>query len=365
MAAAPLSITIEHLESFAIGAWIMGAGGGGEPYFSLLEARKHWAEGRKVELIDPMSLGDDDLIACVGQMGAPIAMQEKMCDGPVIAATIPMMEKHIGRKFMAVMLWEVGGNNGFQAFLAGAILGLPVVDCDAMGRAFPQADMTTFAISDFSAAPWTMIDIRKNSVIFTEAVDWSWMERMTRKVCTVFGSAAATCKAPRTGREVKTGTCLYTATKAMRIGRVVQAARKAHADPVAAVLQSENGKLLFHGKVRDVMRRATEGWLRGTVEIDGLDQNRGETFRLDFQNEWSIGWQNGRVTVTVPDLICVMDTASGEAIGTETIRYGQRVTVAALPAPAILMSPKGLRHVGPRAFGYDIDFKSIFPKAAR
>src|SRR5580704_7064595 len=50
MAAAPLSITIEHLESFAIGAWIMGAGGGGEPYFSLLEARKHWAEGRKVEL---------------------------------------------------------------------------------------------------------------------------------------------------------------------------------------------------------------------------------------------------------------------------------------------------------------------------
>ena len=37
----PLRITIEHLESFAIGAWIMGTGGGGEPYFSLLEARQH------------------------------------------------------------------------------------------------------------------------------------------------------------------------------------------------------------------------------------------------------------------------------------------------------------------------------------
>jgi DUF917 family protein len=361
----PLNITIEHLESFAIGAWIMGTGGGGEPYFSLLEARQHWAAGKSVELIDPLSLGDDDLIACVGQMGAPIAMQEKMCDGPVIAATIPMMEKHLGRKFKAVMLWEVGGNNGFQAFLAGAILGLPVVDCDAMGRAFPQADMTTFAISDFSAAPWTMVDIRQNSVIFTEAVDWSWMERMTRKVCTVFGSAAATCKAPRTGLEVKTGTCLHTATKAMRIGRVVQAARKAHADPIAAVLESEGGKLLFRGKVRDVMRRTTEGWLRGTVQIDGLDDNRGETFRLDFQNEWSVGWQNDEVKVTVPDLICVMDTVSGEAVGTETIRYGQRVTIVALPAPAILMSPKGLKHVGPRAFGYDIDFKSIFPEAAR
>ena len=34
-----------------------------------------------------------------------------------------------------------------------------------------------------------------------------------------------------------------------------------------------------------------------------------------------------------------------------------RVTVVALPAPAVFLTPKGLEHVGPRAFGYDIDFK--------
>ena len=61
-----------------------------------------------------------------------------------------------------------------------------------------------------------------------------------------------------------------------------------------------------------------------------------------------------------PDLICVMDTVSGEAIGTETLRYGQRVTVVALPAPPVLLTPKGLEHVGPRAFGYDLDFVSVF-----
>ena len=99
--------------------------------------------------------------------------------------------------------------------------------------------------------------------------------------------------------------------------------------------------------------------------IEGLDEHRGETFRVDFQNEWSIGWLNDEVKVTVPDLICLMDTVSGEAVGTETVRYGQRVSVIALPAPGILMSPKGLKHVGPRAFGYDIDFKSIFPESVR
>ena len=26
----------------------------------------------------------------------------------------------------------------------------------------------------------------------------------------------------------------------------------------------------------------------------------------------------------------------------------------------VLTTPKGLQHVGPRAFGYDLDFKSVF-----
>ena len=67
----------------------------------------------------------------------------------------------------------------------------------------------------------------------------------------------------------------------------------------------------------------------------------------------------------MPDLICLMDSASGDAIGTETVRYGQRVTVIALPAPAILTSERGLKKVGPRAFGYDLDFLSVFAEAGR
>jgi DUF917 family protein len=35
-----------------------------------------------------------------------------------------------------------------------------------------------------------------------------------------------------------------------------------------------------------------------------------------------VGFYDGKPRVTVPDLICVLDTASGEAIGTETLRYG-------------------------------------------
>ena len=353
-------LSVVDLEDLATGAWILGTGGGGDPYFSLLEAKLHLAAGRAVRVIDPLGLPDDALIGCVGQMGAPLAMQERMCDGAVMAHTVTMMQAHLGRNFDALMLWEIGGNNAFQSVLAGQLLGLPVVDCDAMGRAFPQADMTSFAICDLPAAPWTMVDIRANSIVFTEAVDWAWMERMTRRMCVVLGSSAATCKAPRSGAEVKRASCLHTVSWALRIGRTVRAARAAHADPVAAVVEGEGGITLFRGKVADVMRRATEGWLRGTVRIEGLDGNAGQAMRIDFQNEWSIAWRDEAVAATVPDLIVVMDSASGEAIGTETVRFGQRVTVIALPAPSLLTTPKGLAHVGPRAFGYDLDFVPVF-----
>jgi DUF917 family protein len=94
--------------------------------------------------------------------------------------------------------------------------------------------------------------------------------------------------------------------------------------------------------------------------IEGLGDHRADRIEIDFQNEWVVVWRNGRPVVSTPDLICVLDSESGEAIGTETIRYGQRATVIALPAAPVFLTPRGLEHVGPRAFGYDLDFNSVF-----
>ena len=96
------------------------------------------------------------------------------------------------------------------------------------------------------------------------------------------------------------------------------------------------------------------------ARIEGLGDFRGRRFELAFQNEFAVGWLDGVSRVTTPDLICVLDSVSGDAIGTETLRYGQRVSVIALPAPPVLLTPKGLEHVGPRAFGYDLPFTSVF-----
>ncbi len=358
---APLRpVSAAEIESLAIGAWILGTGGGGSPYLALLNMRKLYRAGAVVSLLDPMDLGDDDPVAVVSNMGAPLVGQERLTDPRTIARAVTMMEEYLGRKFTAVMSLEIGGGNAIQPFMAAALLGLPVVDADCMGRAFPEAQMTSFAIHDLRMYPLTLADVRDNAVIVARAASWKWMERLSRKACVEVGSIAATCKAPRTGKEVKECAILYSTTKAIRLGETVQAARRAHRDPVQAIIEAERGLLLFQGKIRDVARRATEGFLRGTATLDGLEAFRGSAFELAFQNEFAVGWLNGVPRVTTPDLICVMDSVSGEAVGTETLRYGQRVGVVALPAPPVLLTPKGLEHVGPRAFGYDLEFTSVF-----
>jgi DUF917 family protein len=358
-------VSASEIESLAIGAWILGTGGGGSPYYALLNMRRLYREGARVHLMDAADLADDDLVAVVSNMGAPLVGQERLTDPATIARAVTMMEEHLGRPFRAVMSVEIGGGNAIQPFMAAAVLGKPVVDADAMGRAFPEAQMTSFAIHDLPMYPLTLADVRDNAVIVTRAASWKWMERLSRTACVAVGSIAGTCKAPRTGREVKDCAILGTTTKAIRLGEAVQAARRAHRDPVQAVIDAEGGRLLFGGKIQDVSRRTTEGFLRGRAQLEGLADDKGHRFELAFQNEFAVGWLDGEPSVMTPDLICVMDAVSGEAIGTETLRYGQRVRVVALPAPPVLMTPKGLEHVGPRAFGYDLEFRSVFSSEGR
>jgi DUF917 family protein len=68
---------------------------------------------------------------------------------------------------------------------------------------------------------------------------------------------------------------------------------------------------------------------------------------------------DGEIMVSVPDLITVLDTETGEPITTESLRYGFRVTVLGIPCNEKWRTPEGLELVGPRYFGYDIDWVPV------
>ena len=349
----------DELPALAIGTGVLGTGGGTHPYLELLNIQKLYREGRRVQLLDPADLDDDALVAEVGFMGAPLVTKERLPDPEQICKPFRMMESFTGKPFQAVMSSEIGGENGVLPLVIAALLDVPLLDADPRGRAFPEMQMSSFAIAGLPLHPVAMADIRDNEIMMVQTESPRWSERIARKLCTEAGAMIATCKPPRTARQIHDHAVIGSISRAIRLGAAVIEARRRHLDPVDAVLDAEEGRRLFSGKVIDVERRTTGGFVRGRARIAGFERDIDRSFEVDFQNEFTVGSIDGVVEVMVPDLICILDAVTGEAIGTETIRYGQRVAVLSLPAAHVLLTPQALAVVGPQAFGYDLDFRSL------
>src|SRR6476646_2983567 len=235
----------DDIEALAVGAWILGTGGGGSPYLGLLNMRRLYADGHRVTLMSPNGLADEDWVAAVSNMGAPLVGQERLTDSRTIARAVALMEEHSGHRFRGIMSLEIGGGNSIQPLMAAAHLKRPVIDSDMMGRAYPEAQMTSVAVGDLRPCPLTTVDVRGLESVVEKVPTWKWMERVSRKICAEYGSIASTCKAPRTGAEVKKWGIQGTTTKAIAIGHAVREAQRKHEDPIAAILSVEPGKILY------------------------------------------------------------------------------------------------------------------------
>jgi DUF917 family protein len=93
--------------------------------------------------------------------------------------------------------------------------------------------------------------------------------------------------------------------------------------------------------------------------LEGLGDFEGRTLRIDFQNEFLIAREGDTALATTPDLITILDSETGHAITTESLRYGFRVAVLGMPCDSRWRTPGGIELAGPRYFGYDIDFVPI------
>src|SRR5207245_7864223 len=132
------------------------------------------------------------------------------------------MEAHAECRFDALMSLEIGGGNGVRPLMAAAHLKLPVVDSDTMARAYPEGQMTSTAIGGLAPCPVSLVDVRGLESIVHKTPTSKWTERVARKICVEYGSAASICQPPRSGAEIKQWGIHGTTTKAIAIGAAVR-----------------------------------------------------------------------------------------------------------------------------------------------
>jgi len=334
----------EDIATYARGCAILGTGGGGDVAGPALAAAIALERHGPVDVRSPDDLPDDALVLPVAGWGAPTVGIEKFESGEEGPALRDAAERRFGRHVDALMAGEIGGGNGVQPVAWAANMGLPLVDADSMGRAFPEGDMTSMHVHGVDPAPAFFADERGN-VVTAMPTDAAWLERIARHLVVAFGGTVAGADHVMTAERARRVTVRGTVTLALAIGRAL-------GDGVDGVLEVAGGRRLIGGTVVDVRRRTAGGFARGVVLVDGTGPDAGRSVAIDVQNENLRAREGDRTVAAVPDLIVVADEATGDAIATERIRYGQRVVVLGLPCDPVWRTPRGLAIAGPERFGY-------------
>ena len=359
-------VTRQDTQAIAIGAGILGTGGGGSTYLNRLRLdRELEACGRALPIIRADDVPDDALVCAVGGMGAPTVSNEKLQEGREIYRAVRALEAQLRQPIYALVIGEIGGGNALGPLVAALQLGLPAVDGDSMGRAFPELQMDTFMIYGLAPAPFVLSDTHGNIAIFPRIGSPQQAEAFARSLTIEMGGSAGLVMPVMTGAELKRTIIRDTLSLAKRIGETVLACRARSIEPAQTIAELCKGRILFTGKIIDVERRTVQGFARGNLNIApfrseslppmSMGGPRG-VLEIDFQNENLIARLGDEVLCAVPDLITIVSLDDGEAIGTESLRYGLRVAVLGMPAPKELKTAAALEVVGPRAFGYDVEF---------
>lgn len=368
------------LNWISIGCYILGTGGGGSPYSSMLRLRTQLRNGAIVRVVNPHDLADDAQIGCGGGAGSPTVAIEKLA-GDEILESQQELYKICDRPATHMIALEIGGANGLQSMILGAsgMMDLPVVDGDWMGRAYPTKWQTTPVVFNERTPIWSPIAISDgngNIVVMPKTASDAHVERILRAALSQMGSSVGCADAPVTGAETKRWVVEHTISQAWRIGRGVARARQdMQIGNVAEAIIDEcggekAGKVLWKGKIVGVERSLKTGHVYGECLIQGADvtgSNKRSMFsgmlKIPFKNEniaaLKMREEGGPerqedVLAIVPDLICVIDAQNGEAIGTPEYRYGLLVVVLGLSASDKWTGTKrGVKLGGPEGFGID------------
>ncbi|MCP4179030.1 MAG: DUF917 domain-containing protein [bacterium] len=346
----------ESIENISVGAAFLGSGGGGNPYYGKLLAIDNIKKRGPIKVIDIDELNDDDLIITSSGMGAPCVALEKVDNSFEYISAFQELEKHIGKKAKAVISIEMGGLNSLMPMIVASELNLPLVDGDSMERAFPELQMVSYTIHGIPETPLVLADEKGNTVLL-KTIDNFWTEKIARSVTSDMGGIAAVASFPINKKTLKNAFIPNSLSKAEKIGKIIRDSAKQNVNPISKLCEYTGAVELFKGKISDISNRIVKGFSRGNVVVESTHKNKIiDLLSIDFQNEFLIAYKDNTPIGTTPDLIVLLDEETHEPVTTESLKYGIRVIVLGVPCHPCWRTEVGLKLVGPKYFGYDVEF---------
>lgn len=360
-------INADNIDDLSLGSVFLATGGGGDPYVPQLLAKHALKEYGAAQLVAPNDLDDEAHVIAIGAVGAPTVSLELLPSIAEVIGALEAYEKLAQKKVDALVSFEIGGGNSLIPIIAAAVKGIPIIDGDGMGRALPEAQMMTFAISGAKPTPAAAIDYAGNICTFKTESTLVY-ERHIRAFSMAAGGMITAAEHPMSGRFIKQAIIPGTVSFAIKLGQIL-AAKRSDAPAmlphlISTFADSVYGecRLLFCGKVIDKSTRVEGGFDIGEATLCGFEDDS-ERVHIRIKNEYLLATKlhNGKSVplAMVPDLIIICDFETSEPINAERLSYGQRVAVFAVQCPDYFASEKALAFVQPKCFGIDLPYQPL------
>ena len=355
------TLSWEEVDDILIGATALGCGGGGDYEEGRELMRRAYDEGRAVSLAAPDELADDALVCVpygvggltVGDAEVYAGLEPPLEHASVLA--VRALAAHLGVEFAALLTGELGGTSISDAFYPAAMLGLPVVDADPVGRAVPEIEHSLFKVHGLPIAPQAVTNEIGDTVVVTSVANDQRAEALVRALAVASRNLVWVADHALPWALVRPAVVEGALSLARQVGEALRRARERGEDAAAAAAAASGGRVVFRGRVTSFAWEERDGFTWGELELAGESADAGSTYRVWSKNENLLAWRDGVPDITAPDLICCF-AETGEPVTNPHHQPGAAVAVVGVPAAPQWRTPAGVATLGPRHFGFDLDF---------
>jgi DUF917 family protein len=346
------TLSKDEITDLAYGASFLGTGGGGDRSSGLNLIGPDVDSGRHFKLASFDELGDDGLVVSPYYVGAVGHSSSKAHLTDTAYGATRVLKHYLNENLGGIIAAELGGFATLGALHVAGMEDVPLLDADAAGRAAPDLQCSMFYVGGIKMTPFSVYTEQEDQMIVKSISSDSQAELIVRRIASVTGSSVGVCDHPGRAKEIKAASVEGTISRSIDIGKKI---RKGSID---GFLEDRSIHKLFRGYLRSTKSEIREGFTYGNYLFEGTEEYKGKTMKVWFKNENLISWVDDRIYVTSPDLISIT-TMDLIPISNPIREEGKEYFLFGLPADAKWRTPKGLEVMGPRFFGYNVDYLPI------
>ena len=362
----------QELVDMLVGSCIQSTRGC-DPEQSIKKVKEALNQGKQFKLISTNNFPADWMVVAVQGLGGGGAWEQviertqrqnlpTITEAEANSRVVDLLSEHMGKEVKALIRSEAAEATT-TALLVAADKGIPTLDAGITGRAVPEVQQSIPWINGIASIPTAIITRWGDEIIIKHAVDEYRVEDIGRAIAVASGGSATITMTPMSGEQLQRGAITGNLSEAILFGKTVREARQAGKDPIAALLDASNGYKLFQGIVTKSDERGDRGFNWVDVEIEGINEYAGHTYKVFVKNENIVAWLDDEVDVISPDYIYNLNPETGESTtgggGVGGYPLDVEVVMVGVPAPEQWRNEKGIELIGPRHFGFDFEYTPI------